>query len=216
MPRIIDLGKRSDNLRGLNLILGEGLCSNIYVMGEEQVTMVDAGVGNKANPVWPQLKEIGIEPENLESMIITHAHHDHAMGLFLILERAAPKVYMHKNSTRQIASRIGGNLVEVGEGDEIETEVWPLEVIWTPGHTEGGISLYAREEKILFSGDTVFPGGNFGRFDGQTGSLQEIKESLRKLRDLEVEYLLPGHGMPALEEGSRHIELAYKSASQWG
>ena len=73
-------------------------------------------------------------------------------------------------------SSLGDSLVEVEEGDVIETELWPLEVIWTPGHTEGGISLYAREQRILFSGDTVFPDGYYGRTDGESGSLEQLLE----------------------------------------
>lgn len=216
MPKIIDLGKKNKNLRGLWLILGEGLCSNIYVIGEESATLIDTGVGNRANAIWPQLNEIGIKPANVEGVIITHAHHDHAMGLFRILERADPRVYLHEKAAGTLTSRISEQLVEVNEGDIIETELWPLEVIWTPGHTRGGISLFSKKKRILFSGDTVFRDGNFGRFDGPTGSLQEIKKSLRKLKNLDVKYLMPGHGKPALEDGNIHIENAFKSASHWG
>jgi len=216
MPRIIDLGRRTATLKGVALIVGESLCSNIYVVGREKATIVDTGVGNSMNPVWPQLAELGVEPEGVDKVVITHAHHDHAMGVFLILERADPKVYVHGKDARYIATSLGDHLVRVEEGDVIETELWPLEVIWTPGHTAGGMCLYAREQRILFSGDTVFPDGYFGRTDGDSGSTRAIIESLRKLTELDVDILLPGHGMPVLEKGGRHIEMAYRNASRWG
>lgn len=215
MPRIVDLGRRLERLNNVNLIVGEGLCSNIYVIGKERAVIVDTGVGNYANPVWPQLEQLGVEPENIDGVVLTHAHHDHAMGTFIILERAEPEVFVHRLATKYIASRLGSNLVIVEDGDVIETERWPLEVIWTPGHTMGGICLYARDDRVLFSGDTVFPDGYYGRCDFGSGSLEDIIESLRKLSELEVDVMLPGHGGPVLEGASKHITLAYRNASSY-
>ena len=212
MPQIIYLANDTPTLLGVNMIVGDGLCSNIYVVGRERATIIDTGVGNRQNPVWPQLKELGVEPRNVERIIITHAHHDHAMGAFLILEKAKPKVYVHEDDAGFIASSLGDSLVKVREGDIIETELWPLEVIWTPGHTEGGMCLYAREQKILFSGDTAFPDGYFGRFDGDTGSLDQLVESLRKLTKLKVDVMLAGHGVPVLSKAEDNLKLSLRNA----
>ncbi len=215
MPRILDLGEESEKLRGVSLIVGDGLCSNIYVVGREEATIIDTGVGNRMNPVWPQLTELGVHPENIEKVVITHAHHDHTMGAFIILQRADPKVYVHTKDATYIASSLGESLVKVKEGDVIETELWPLEVTWTPGHTEGGMVLYAREEKILFSGDTVFPEGSYGRYDGESGSLEKIIDSLRRINEMDVDILLAGHGLPVIGGANGHISLSYRNASRW-
>ena len=214
MPRTYDLGEHSARLNSLHLIVGEGLCSNIYVVGKDEAVVIDTGVGNYANPVWPQLEELGVTPDKVKGVVLTHAHHDHAMGAFIILQRADPRVYVHRLDTQYIASRFGDNLVKVEDGDVIETELWPLEAIWTPGHTEGGMCLYAREERILFSGDTVFPDGGYGAYHGESGSLKAIIESLRRLSELEVDIMLPGHGRPLLEDASEHIKLSYSKASR--
>jgi glyoxylase-like metal-dependent hydrolase (beta-lactamase superfamily II) len=212
MPQIFHLGKDTPKLNEVNMIVGDGLCSNIYIIGKEHATLIDTGIGNRMNPVWPQLESIGFNPENIKSIILTHAHHDHAMGAFLILEKAKSKIYIHDADTRYIAFSLGEALVKVKEGDIIQTELWPLEVIWTPGHTEGGMCLYAREEHILFSGDTAFPDGYFGRFDGEGGSLEDLIESLRKLAKLRVEIMLPGHGTPVIQSAEQNIKLALRNA----
>ena len=213
MPNIVDLGSRSERLRGVSLIVGEGLCSNIYVIGKERAVIVDTGVGNYMNPVWPQLKELGIETGNVEGVVLSHAHHDHSSGVLIILQYTEPKTYVHLLETRFIASHLGSNLVTVEDGDIIQTELWPLKVLWTPGHTEGGICLYAEDEHILFSGDTVFPGGYFGRYDGEMGSLEAIVGSLMRLSELNIETILPGHGMPVYQDAGEHIRLAYMRAA---
>ncbi|MCW4049974.1 MAG: MBL fold metallo-hydrolase [Candidatus Bathyarchaeota archaeon] len=214
MPQIYDLGQYSDVLKDVHLIVGEGLCSNIYVVGKEKATVIDTGVGNRTNPVWPQLEELGIKPENVSKVILTHAHHDHAMGAFIILERASPKIYVHEKDTQYIAYRFGELLVKVNEGDIIETELWPLEVYWTPGHTSGSMCLYNKEKKILFSGDTVFPDGNYGRYDGESGSLEAIIGSLEKMNKLDVEVMLAGHGSPVFSDANKHIEQSFNQASR--
>ena len=78
------------------------------------------------------------------------------------------------------------------EGD-LEIGGRTFEVIWTPGHSPGGICLYWPEKKALFTGDLVFE-GSIGRVDLPGGDLNAMGESIEKIRGLDVEVLLPGHG----------------------
>jgi glyoxylase-like metal-dependent hydrolase (beta-lactamase superfamily II) len=74
--------------------------------------------------------------------------------------------------------------------------------------------LYARKPKVLFSGDIVFPDGYYGRYDGESGSIEEIIYSLKKLTELDVDILLSGHGRPIFTDGNKHIQQAYQQASR--
>lgn len=201
-------------LKDVSLIVGDGLCSNIYVLGKEEATIVDTGVGNRANPIFPQLAELGVMPENIKQVIITHAHHDHAMGAFLILEQANPRVFVHEDDTKYIASSFGEALVKVVEGDIIDTAIGSFMVYLTPGHTNGSMCLYNVEKKILISGDTVFPDGYYGRYDGESGSLDAMINSLKKLTELDCEIMLPGHGSPVFQDANSHIQLSYYQAAR--
>jgi len=90
----------------------------------------------------------------------------------------------------------------------------PLLVIHTPGHTAGGICLHAVEERILFSGDTVFPEGLYGAYYGESGSLGEMVTSLKRLTELDVDILLAGHDEPLFSGANEHIRLSYRKASR--
>jgi glyoxylase-like metal-dependent hydrolase (beta-lactamase superfamily II) len=76
-----------------------------------------------------------------------------------------------------------------------------LEVLHTPGHTPGGVCLYSRGARIIFTGDTLFA-GSIGRTDLDGGSHDELIESIRtKLLPLDDDVrVYPGHG-PATTMG---------------
>jgi glyoxylase-like metal-dependent hydrolase (beta-lactamase superfamily II) len=70
---------------------------------------------------------------------------------------------------------------------------YELEVINTPGHTPGSICILEKKTKTLFSGDTLFDKGIYGRTD-LGGSEIELKKSIKKLYELDWKILCPGHG----------------------
>jgi len=90
--------------------------------------------------------------------------------------------------------------VELAEGGRIDLGALRLEVLHTPGHTEGSCCLLERESGVLFSGDTLFQAG-WGRTDLPGGSEEQMADSLARLARLASEVgeslrVLPGHGRP--------------------
>ena len=127
------------------------------------------------------------------------------------------KVAIHKSDARGLVddaqslsmhfgARSPGILADIvlKEGDTIGD----FTVIHTPGHTPGCICLFCEKEQLLFSGDTVFTDGAFGRYDFPGGSRAELQRSLERLALLDVEGLFPGHGSPVEEGGRQHIAAA--------
>ena len=98
-------------------------------------------------------------------------------------------------------------------GERIPVGPYLLEVIPTPGHTKGDICLYEHHNRILFSGDTVFPSSPTENIladaDKQLGNMDQQMASLARLVPYPVDFLLPGHGMPAFSDGSDHVLNAY-------
>jgi glyoxylase-like metal-dependent hydrolase (beta-lactamase superfamily II) len=78
-------------------------------------------------------------------------------------------------------------------GSVIKTQNFSFRVIHTPGHTPGSICLYDKNYKILVSGDTLFDGA-VGRTDFPGGDKGNLMNSLYKLANYPINYLLPGHG----------------------
>ncbi|MFQ5892082.1 MAG: MBL fold metallo-hydrolase, partial [Candidatus Methanofastidiosia archaeon] len=81
-------------------------------------------------------------------------------------------------------------------------------VLHTPGHTEGSLSLYDLQEEILFSGDTLFHMG-IGRMDFPSGSEIDMKNSLQRLNELEIEKIYPGHGQLTTKESLEMVLRFY-------
>lgn len=196
------------------MIEGKGFDCNVYLFED---VLVDTGTGENIDYIFKSIKQAGVNPDDLSLIVNTHNHYDHIGGnRYFDLKVAMhheDALAMEKGDDMATAATMFGKSLgkmkvdwKLQEGDKIHD----FEVLHTPGHTRGGICLY--DGKTLISGDTVFADGGFGRMD-LAGSVKDMRESLRRLSELEVENLLPGHG-PYADEGSGHIQLAYKILKQ--
>ncbi|HUW86219.1 MAG TPA: MBL fold metallo-hydrolase [Methanoregula sp.] len=179
--------------------------ANAYIYG---TILVDAGVLPMAiNPYKDQINTI----------VLTHCHFDHTARVKEISHMCKAKVAIHKydvrglvDDTQSLSIHFGARSpgiapdIVLADGDFIGD----LKVLHTPGHTPGSICLYSERDLVLFSGDTVFSDGCFGRYDFPGGSRTELARSLDMLSLLDVGGLYPGHGDPVEQGGSRHIIAA--------
>ncbi len=210
----------------IHQIGGRGFDSNIYLIIDEVVTLIDAGTGQNFKIVEKNLGKVGIKPSDIKLLINTHCHFDHAGGDW-DFAGAGCEVAIHGSEARLL--RDGEETItcaamfdeglrpvevarELREGDRVELGEITLEVLHTPGHTRGSISLYEPERKLLFSGDVVFCDG-VGRTDLPTGDAGALVRSLRKLAKLEVERLYPGHGPSSEKNARRHVLEAIELVS---
>ncbi len=180
-------------------------------------------VGMDARSVISELGKY-IKPEDLETIILTHCHYDHTGGAGDVAAAFGAKTAIHEddapllgNANASASSMFGEKPLSIVpdillKGGEFFGE---LEVIHTPGHTPGGICLYSARSKVLFSGDTVFQDGSFGRTDLYGGSTQHLIRSIEKLSNLNVSTMYPGHGDIVKEDASEHIKLSLMMARQF-
>jgi len=206
-----NLGKYDPSLRDIYFIEGIGLCSNIFIFTEgKDISLVDTGSGMKPNAITPQLKQLGLEVENITRVAITHGHIDHIGGIIEICEHSSPEIFVHPNDMDDLKHMGIKRIAYIDDGDNIQLGQRDLRVIHSPGHTDGSVCLY--NDEIIVTGDTAFPGGYFGRTDLPSGDWRKLIESLDKLSRLNVRVMLPGHGEPLMSEASSHLRLARKTA----
>ena len=187
--------------------------ANMYVIiGSEKTALIDTGTGFQVDASIISLKKV-LDGRSLDYVFITHRHYDHVGGLGKIIKEFSPIVYAGEadavplregDSESTMGTKFGGKIepmkvVGLKEGDKFSMGGHRLVAMETPGHTIGSICLYDEITGALFTGDTVFVDG-VGRTDLLTASSEQLKSSLKKLRNIDCNGFYPGHG-PALKKG---------------
>lgn len=148
-------------------------------------------------------------------IIATHGHFDHIMAAFAIQKTYNIPVYIHLSDTFLVHRMRESARHFLGITTDPPPEITPitndtyegLRVIHTPGHTPGSICL--AYDEVLFSGDTIFKGGEVGRIDHRYSSVFDLGRSLsRILSNPPQTQLLCGHGEPSTvgEESRFHVQ----------
>ena len=209
----------------VHLIPGRGFDSNIYLIVGKTFTLIDTGLGLNHDYVVEEIKRY-IAPEEIKQIILTHEHIDHCRGAKKLIEETGENTILlaHRYATDRLKqesnrmSEIFGVFMpsikidkRLENGDVIDIGDRVFQVIHTPGHSPGSICLYDETKKLLFSGDTVFSHGGFGRYDFPGGDPFALLKSLEKLASLDVENVYPGHGEMVIGMGSSHIKLALQN-----
>ena len=197
--------------------------SHVYVIGDpasNDLSIIDVGLTGKGNYKIQAIKKLGIELEAVKRIIMTHTHLDH-IGCLSEMQKAIPGVelWVHRLEAEPLESGDDRGVygmnefkgmcqmqfglkadafkfkvdrkLEDGENLSIGSMNW--EVIHIPGHSMGGIALCHSALKILIPGDVIYADYAIGRFDLHGADAGELKKSLHRLAELDVDMLLPGH-----------------------
>ena len=186
-----------------NLVGPSGQPTNVYIVGPEPVTLIDPGSNDGGASVLAALEQLGFRA--VEQIVLTHAHQDHAGSAPAIREVTGAPISLHPRDL-DAPGRYNVNLnVDrmLADGDVIVAGDYRFEVIETPGHAQGHVSLYEPSLKALFAGDLMSGNGTIAIVPPR-GSMGEYMASLRRVSQLDVDIVYPGHG-PAIESGNERI-----------
>ena len=172
----------------LRYIVGP-VCTNCYLLVNHktgELLVVDSG--DQAQLIEKQIEKTGAKPV---AILLTHGHFDHAGAAEELADKYQISIYAHE-AERETLEDPGLNLCGmIGEHKVYHADIFvkdeevlnlagfSIRVFFTPGHTIGGCCYYIADEKILFSGDTLFQ-ESVGRTDFPRGSASDLIRAIRE------------------------------------
>jgi len=181
---------------------------NSYILKDKKnnALLVDPGYSEN-HALLDHIEKLGVK---IKAILITHGHFDHIEALEFIVKEFPncvtyicedevqfldnPKFNLSRSGNR-LCTFVPKNLVQLQDYEQFDAVGYKITMIKTPFHTKGSCCYYLPEEKVLFSGDTLFF-TTIGRTDLPTGSPKTVESSLAKLKKLPDETkVYPGHGV---------------------
>ena len=189
--------------------------TNCYILEDDQTNL--AAVIDPGDE--PELIQEALEKEGVEVryLLLTHGHYDHTTAV-PALHRVYPQadIYIHQADANGAGSTLFPLAGEVDdlklydEGDVIRLGDHEIQVLHTPGHSPGSVTL--KVEDVLFTGDTLFA-GSCGRTDLRGGSYEQIMQSLKRLGELKGDFhVCPGHEATSTLERERQYNPFLREA----
>lgn len=188
------------------LIVGQ-LATNCYLLSDSESRrcfIIDPG--DDAGYIMNRVVDLNLKPQ---AILATHGHFDHILAVTELKLAYKIPFMIHRedavivNRMEQTAKYFTGITTDpaphidqiIKNNAKFNLGKIKLEAIHTPGHTPGSICLYAKNEGIIFTGDTIFANGNYGRTDLPGGDSKLLKDSILKILSLpDKTEILSGHG----------------------
>jgi glyoxylase-like metal-dependent hydrolase (beta-lactamase superfamily II) len=177
---------------------------NTYVVKDNQCLLIDPGLTQFLPALVEEMNRDGIDPKDIDFIANTHLHGDHCWANEPFKNLSEAEILLHpvqkeqgQVAAVQTAQFFGVEASEFTEDRLMDSAKFKLgeteiELIPSPGHSLDSVCFYIPSEKALICGDVIF-NQNTGRVDLPGGSADQLKASIERLSQLDVEYLLPGH-----------------------
>jgi glyoxylase-like metal-dependent hydrolase (beta-lactamase superfamily II) len=206
----------------------DGVNGNCYLIVEEELTLIDTGLPRNTRKILRYITdEVHRQPSDLKTIVLTHSHLDHIGNARPLRDITGAKIAAHTEDAQYIEGRMAmpGPKGAIGivfklmvplirvskfkvdallnDGDRIAG----LEVVHVPGHTPGSIALRDQKNKVLFTGDALTYRG--GKVTGPPSKFtidpERARGSIEKMKSLEFEVMLGGHGEPLMPNASARV-----------
>lgn len=174
--------------------------TNAYLVGAGPVYLIDPGAADAAEQrrLLDVLDAYQVGGHKLTAVLLTHQHPDHVDAARVVSDRYQVPVWSHRLTGQALEGQIEVvRHLEDGEslalGSMRDGRPWALGVLHTPGHAAGHLCFHEPILGLLFTGDMVSTASTVV-IEPPDGDLAAYLKSLRRLRELPVRLLLPGHG----------------------
>lgn len=211
-------------------LVSRSMDSNItFIQSGNHHILVDTGTGMNYAALDKYLQNIGSSHSSITDIVLTHSHIDHIGGVIPLVESGSPKIHLHKaeaepinngDMSQTLADTFGADLPPLNiesileEGTILDFGDIKMKVYHTPGHSLGSICLMILDTGILITGDTLFPGGSFGRTDFPGGDDRALVSSLKRISEMTFEVGLPGHMHAMKFNAKKSANASYQMAKQ--
>lgn len=218
---------------------------SVYLVNETRKALIDTGPATSANAVLEGIRRIGVRPQDIDYIIVTHIHLDHAGGAgVLIREMPRAQVMVHHRGARHLVNpaRLISSVIEaqgeavmaregevlpidadkvksVYDGDEIRlSEKQVLKIIETPGHAPHELCVKESRSNGIFTGDAVgiyVAGVLLPATAPPNFDLELWVNSINKLIELEADRLYFGH-FGVADKAQMILQMAMEKLRSWG
>lgn len=200
LPRYAELAPGVRRLLAPNPSMMTGPGTNTYLFGVAEIAVIDPGPAIDAH--IDGIIEAAGAP--VRWVLVTHTHPDHSPGAMALAARTGAAVLGRPAPEHGPQDRSFRPTRLLGDGDALETGEFTLEAVHTPGHASNHLCFRHAESNWLVTGDQVIDGSTVV-INPPDGDMSAYIESLERLRAMNCDALLPGHG-DRIADPARAIE----------
>ena len=200
LPRLAELAPGVRRLLAPNPSMMTGPGTNTYLFGVAEIAVVDPGPASDAH--LDAIVETAGAP--IRWVLATHTHPDHSPGAALLAERTGAEVLGMPAPEHGPQDDTFRPTRLLNDGDALETSEFTLDAVHTPGHASNHLCFRHAATNWLVTGDQVIDGSTVV-INPPDGNMNDYIESLRRLRAMDCDALLPGHG-DRIDDPARAID----------
>jgi metallo-beta-lactamase class B len=199
------------------------------VEAPDGLILIEGHSGLSFEREWAAMEAVGLDPRRVKYVLATHEHGDHAPGAYLWRVVTGAKFICSEEMAYTLQHHIPGNTgyglhppvptdVKIAEDTELDLAGLRVRALRIPGHTAGSMAWHFRKSGKTFVafGDLIMPRGILGYSGSVNFSATDVLASLRKLRDLKADLVLPGHGAVEGPENYFDAGIDVGQAVGWG